>query len=137
VGPFTEKEPLGDYVNRTVDRALDFNEIFQRVLPGLYKVMIEALWVHQGEKSRRSRFHLAFEEARFVRILKGPIPEEMIHMGKDNTSETRHLLPEQDPIFKTDFWKRHPFFFISDVIEKVFKAALVLRGVDDDSFFGE
>ena len=58
-------------------------------------------------------------------------------MGKDDTNQSGDLLPEKDPIFKADFRKRHPFFFISGMIKEIFKAALVLRGVDDDSFFGE
>lgn len=65
------------------------------------------------------------------------MPEKMIGMGKDDANEPGDLLPEQDPIFKTDFRKRGLIFCVSGMIKKVFKAAPVLRGVDDDTFFGE
>jgi len=58
-------------------------------------------------------------------------------MGKKDTKEPGDLLPEKDPIFKADFRKGDPLFFVSDMIKKIFKPALVLRGVDNDSFFRE
>jgi len=58
-------------------------------------------------------------------------------MGKDDTNESGDLLPEKDSIFKADFRKRDSFLFVSGMIKKIFKAAPVLRDVDDDSFFRE
>ena len=65
------------------------------------------------------------------------MPQEMINMGKKDTNEFGYLLPEKDPIFKADSRKGDPFFFISDMIKEIFKAAFVLRGVNDDTFFRE
>jgi len=58
-------------------------------------------------------------------------------MGKKDTKEPGDLVPEKDPIFKADFRRGDPLFFVSDMIKEIFKAALVLRGVDNDGFFRE
>ena len=63
--------------------------------------------------------------------------EEVIQMGISNPKQAGDLLPQQYSILKTDFRKRHSFFFISDMIEEVFKSTPILGDVDDNSSFGQ
>jgi hypothetical protein len=59
----------------------------------------------------------------------------MIRMGKENPDKPGKPLPTQHIVVKADSGKRKPLFFVSNVIEQVFKGALVFGGINDDSPF--